>query len=216
MLISEADKNRDDYACATCSHCAPRNGGSTGLPERKEFFRYVLRILGDEISAPSGITGDVHGTPPYAVYRVELNRKSLPAAFHIRFGCDTRDPTKVCREVVGVEHTQNSWVAWDSPDQTPLPEAAHIEVRELRSVNGIGAVRLQSDTTGNEERRARTLGFCLTSPNGATLSGVTFIDALFGKHKSVEPEVMKLLRSINFTGQNAFNSDTAELERRNQ
>src|ERR1700737_2016722 len=34
----------------------------------------------------------------HADYNVELARQTLPAAFHIAFGCDTRDPVQVCRE----------------------------------------------------------------------------------------------------------------------
>nr|WP_223960017.1 hypothetical protein [Burkholderia diffusa] len=138
------------------------------------------------------------GSPPYADYNVELRRKTLPNAFHIQFGCDTRPPVQVCHEFGGVEHTAHGWVAWDTLDQGPPPKAAHVEVRELRSVNGSGAVRIESDTTGDEQNRGRNLGFCLTSLNGATLFGGTSVDALYGKHKSVEPEVMQLLRSIEF------------------
>jgi hypothetical protein len=141
--------------------------------------------------------------PVYATYLVELPRKTLPAAFHITFGCDTGDPVRVCREFARVEHTARGWVVWDYPDQGALFKTAHVKVRELRSVNGTGAVQLHNAPATVIGPASRSLGFCLTVPNGATLFGHTTVDEFSGRHQSVEPEVMQLLRSIEFTGSSA-------------
>jgi len=134
----------------------------------------------------------------HADYNVELPRRTLPATFHISFGCDTRDPVQVCREFAGANHTPQGWVEWYYPDQGPAPRSARLEVHAFASVNGTGAVQLQnmSETAIGPARRG--LSFCLTAPNGATLFGGATVDEFSGKHKSVEPEVMQLLRSIEF------------------
>jgi hypothetical protein len=134
----------------------------------------------------------------HADYNVELPRKTLPATFHIAFGCDTRDPVQVCREFAGANHTPQGWVEWYTPDQGPAPKADRVVVRELRSLNGAGAVQLQNMPESVIGPANRSLGFCLTAPNGATLWGDTIVDEFSGRHKSVEPEVMQLLRSIEF------------------
>ena len=144
------------------------------------------------------VTGDPNGSPLYAAYRVVLKRTTLPSAFSIRFDCEAKSYVNVCREFAGVERTQNGWVPWNSLDQGPSLRGARVEVRELNSANGHGAVRLESDTTGDDHNRVRNLGFCLRSASGATLFGNAAVDALSGKHKSVEPEVMQLLHSIEF------------------
>src|SRR5260370_23156415 len=87
---------------------------------------------------------DRTGSVPHAVYEVELAQKTLPATFSIDFGCDTRDPVQVCREFARVEHTARGWVVWDYPDQGALFKTAHVKVRELRNVNGAGAVQLHN------------------------------------------------------------------------
>jgi hypothetical protein len=139
----------------------------------------------------------------HADYNVELPRKTLPATFHISFGCDTRDPVQVCREFAGANHTPQGWVEWYTPDQGPAPKADRLEVHEFRSVNGAGAVQLQNMPESAIGPASRSLGFCLTAPNGATLWGSTTVDEFSGRHKSVEPEVRQLLRSIEFTGSSA-------------
>jgi hypothetical protein len=139
----------------------------------------------------------------HADYNVELPRQTLPAAFHIAFGCDTRDPVQVCREFAGANHTPQGWVEWYTPDQGPAPKAARLEVHAFISVNGVGAIQLQNMPASVIGPASRSLGFCLTTPNGATLWGGTTIDEFSGRHRSVEPEVMQLLRSIEFTGSSA-------------
>jgi hypothetical protein len=141
--------------------------------------------------------------PVYATYLVELPRKTLPATFHISFGCDTRDPVQVCHEFARVEHTARGWVMWDYPDEGALFKTANVKVRELRSVNGTGAVQLHNQPESAIGPASRSLGFCLTAPNGATLFGHTIVDEFSGRHKSVQPEVMQLLRSIEFMGSSA-------------
>ncbi|WP_287197584.1 hypothetical protein, partial [Paraburkholderia sp.] len=139
----------------------------------------------------------------HADYNVELPRKTIPATFHIAFGCDTRDPVQVCREFGWVEHTARGWEEWYPPDQGPASKSARVEVRELRSVNGAGAVHLFNMPESVIGPANRNLGFCLTAPNGATLWGHTVVDEFSGRHKSVEPEVLQLLRSIEFIGDSA-------------
>ena len=146
----------------------------------------------------------------HADYNVELARQTLPAAFHIAFGCDTRDPVQVCREFARVEHTARGWVVWDYPDQGALFKTAHVKVRELRSVNGAGAVQLHNRPESAIGPASRSLGFCLIAPNGATLFGHTTVDEFSGRHRSVEPEVMQLLRSIEFTGSSASPAKTVD------
>ncbi len=139
----------------------------------------------------------------HADYNVELPRKTIPATFHIAFGCDTRDPVQVCHEFARVEHTPRGWVVWDYPDKGAFFETAHVEVRELRTANGTGAVQLHNQSESVIGPANRSLGFCLTAPNGATLFGGTIVDEFSGRHKSVEPEVLQLLRSIEFIGDSA-------------
>lgn len=47
-----ADVGAEDANVAAIT--TPVNGGSTGLPERKEFFKYVYFILGDGLTMPTG------------------------------------------------------------------------------------------------------------------------------------------------------------------
>jgi len=146
----------------------------------------------------------------HADYHVELPRKTLPATFHISFGCDTRDPVQVCRKFARVEHTARGWVVWDYPDEGASFKTAHVKVLELRTVNGTGAVLLHNVQETAVSPASRSLSFCLTAPNGATLFGGTIVDEFSGRHKSVKPEVMQLLRSIEFTGSSASPAKAVE------
>jgi hypothetical protein len=146
---------------------------------------------------------DTTGSVPHAVYEVELAKKTLPATFSIDFGCDTRDPVQVCREFAGANHTSQGWVEWYTPDQGPAPKTARLEVHAFSSVNGVGAIQLQNMPASVIGPASRSLGFCLTAPNGATLWGGATVDEFSGRHRSVAPEVVQLLRSIEFTGSSA-------------
>jgi len=148
--------------------------------------------------------------PVYATYLVELPRKTLPATFHLSFGCDTRDPVQVCRKFARVEHTARGWVVWDYPDEGASFKTANVKVLELRTVNGTGAVLLHNVQETAVSPASRSLSFCLTAPNGATLFGGTIVDEFSGWHKSVKPEVMQLLRSIEFTGSSASPAKAVE------
>jgi len=148
--------------------------------------------------------------PVYATYLAELPRQTLPATFHISFGCDTRDPVQVCREFAGANHTPQGWVEWYTPDQGPAPKADRLEVHEFRSVNGVGAVQLQNMPESVIGPASRGLSFCLTAPNGATLWGSVTVDEFSGRHKSVKPEVMQMLRSIEFIGRSASPAKAVE------
>jgi hypothetical protein len=119
----------------------------------------------------------------HADYDVELPRLTIPARFHIVFACDTGDPVQVCREFAGADRTPHGWTEWYTPDQGPAPKKARLEVHAFRSVNGVGAVQLHNWPESAIGPPSRSLGFCLTAPNGATLYGGTIVDEFSGKHK---------------------------------
>jgi hypothetical protein len=110
----------------------------------------------------------------------------------------------VCRKSAGADRTPHGWTEWYTPDQGRAPKKARFEVHAFRSVNGVGAVQLHNRPESAIGPPSRSLGFCLTAPNGATLYGGATVDELSGKHRSVKPEVMQLLRSIKFTGTSAI------------
>ena len=161
-------------------------------------FRLMDRLGGE-------FTDDFDGPPPLTatiVYKVDLKRMVLPHAISIDFSClpPGTDFVAACRNLIGVDKTSHGWVAWNALLDGPIGSDARLEVREIRSINGSGAVRLQNYTYTSQGDRDpyRSFGFCLKSPNGITLYGVGSVDTFHGKHKSVEPEVMQLLRSIEF------------------
>jgi hypothetical protein len=147
---------------------------------------------------------DTKSVVAHADYLVELPRWTIPATFVISFGCDTREPVQVCREFAGANPTPQGWEEWYYLDQGPAPKSDRLEVHELRSVNGVGAIQLQNMPASVIGPASRGLSFCLTAPNRATLFGGVVVDEFSGKHKSVKPEVIQLLRSIEFTGRSAI------------
>ena len=169
---------------------------------RHAFLEACSFELADSLSGNVRDISD--NVPPTSVYEVQLKRKTIPGTISIIFNCKVGDPSRVCRDSVGVERDRGDWKLWYSPDnETRWPEIAHVGVVDIESVNGSGAGLLWNDTAGDEDRRVRHLSFCLTAPNGSTLVGQTNVDVVhnsrFGKRKSIQPEVMKLLRSIKFT-----------------
>ncbi|MEM5433366.1 hypothetical protein [Cupriavidus oxalaticus] len=136
---------------------------------------------------------------PSATYDAELKRSTLPNALIIDFLCDAKGQDEFCRRFAGLEKRDGHWVQWrhPDPDYGPPPEA-HFTVREMNSINGIGATSTKDDTIGDEKDRVRRLSVCLISPGGNALIGKAVVDSLYGNHRSTEPEVRKLLESIEF------------------
>jgi hypothetical protein len=139
---------------------------------------------------------------PFIYYKIALNRAIDPKTVSIAFYCadSGSDPVQVCRNMIGVDRTPGGWRAWNNLLETKPQKTEMVKVAELQSVNGSGAVRLQNHTYTFQgvPYFHRDLGFCLTSPHGVTLYGGGSVDDLYGVHKSAEPEVMQLLRSIEF------------------
>ena len=136
---------------------------------------------------------------PTATYDAKLKRSTLPNALIIEFQCDTKGKNEFCRRFSGIEKKDGHWVQWLHPDPDyRAPPEAHFTVRELKSTNATGATSTIDDTFGDEQDRVRYLSFCLVSPDGDILIGGAVVDSLYGKHKSTEPEVRKLLESIEF------------------
>ncbi|MBP0619679.1 hypothetical protein [Cupriavidus consociatus] len=134
---------------------------------------------------------------PSATYNAEMKRPTLPKAVIVDFLCDTKGQNKYCQRFSGIGKKDGHWVQHPDPDYRAPPEA-NFTVREIKSSNASGATRTIDDTIGNEEDRVRYLSFCLVSPDGNVLIGGAVIDSLYGNHRSTEPEVRKLLESIEF------------------
>ncbi|MCY1280628.1 hypothetical protein D9M70_294170 [compost metagenome] len=136
---------------------------------------------------------------PSAVYDAKLTRSTLPNAVIIDFLCDTKGQNEFCKRFSGIEKKDDHWVQWLHPDPDYwAPTEAHFTVREIKSINATGAISTTDDTIGDKKSRSRHLSFCLVSPEGNVLIGGAVVDSLYGNHRSVEPEVRKLLESIEF------------------
>jgi hypothetical protein len=154
----------------------------------------------DDFDGPAPLT-------PSAVYEADLKRTTLPRTISIIFSCvpSGTNPVTACRNLIGVDQTSHGWLPWNGLVDGPPGKADQLKVTALRSINGTGAVRIENYTYTFQGDRAphRRLGFCLISPNGTALYGGVTVDEFSGRHRSVEPEVMQLLRSIEFTGSSA-------------
>jgi hypothetical protein len=136
---------------------------------------------------------------PSAIYDAKLKRSSLPNAVIIDFLCDTKGKNEFCKRFSGLVQKNGHWVQWPHSDQNYwAPPETSFTVREMKSINAAGAISTIDDTFGDENKRARHLSFCLVSPEGNVLIGGSVVDSLSGNHRSVEPEVRKLLESIEF------------------
>jgi hypothetical protein len=140
-------------------------------------------------------------TIPSIEYTIDLKTGLLPRAISITFSCVApgTNPVTACRNLIGVDRTSHGWYAWKGYVDGPPRKADRLKVMTLHTVNGSGAVRIQnySYTSQGDEDPYRRLGFCLIAPNGAPLYGGATVDKFSGRHKSVEREVMQLLRSSN-------------------
>jgi len=144
--------------------------------------------IDDDVNSSSG---------PYVGYSKIVKRGTTQYRLDIDFDCATGNH-KLCEKFRGATHSENGAVEWFTPDARPLPEYAQVERHALRSTNGSGLVVLYSDVAEGIATRQRYLSFCLTSPTGAVLSGVSAVDMLDSSHKSMEPKVMTLLKGIEF------------------
>ncbi|MFJ4294308.1 hypothetical protein ACIP1U_31800 [Cupriavidus sp. NPDC089707] len=147
--------------------------------------------------------GWIHEYPkqdiPSATYHAELKRTKLPAAVAVDFFCDTKGESEICREFCRIEKKGAHWMKWLHPDPDYRdPPEAHFTLREIKSINGKGAVSTKDETIGDEKTRARRLSFCLISPDGNVLIGKAVVDRLQGNLRREEKEVIKLLETIEF------------------
>lgn len=145
-------------------------------------------VVDDNTEARSG---------PYVDYRTVLRRHQKPVALSIDLACAPEIPNG-CDDFVGADRTASGSVEWNTLDQTPHPEVNRVEVNQLRSVNGLGVLRVESDATGDDGSSASKLSFCLRSPRGSALYGVLSVDATDGERAKVTSEVTQLLRTIEF------------------
>ncbi|MBN3853350.1 hypothetical protein G3N59_08180 [Paraburkholderia sp. Ac-20340] len=115
----------------------------------------------------------------------------------IQFSCRSATDTKAFSELAGIRMTSRGW-AIDPQSGYPDIKGTHTTFHSLHGKGWNGGGVTMDDTNGDEVRRIRTYGFCISHEQIALCGMVQHVGYLQHLNESVLPQVIKMLNSIEF------------------
>jgi hypothetical protein len=146
----------------------------------------------------SGVASDGSrgATGPYAGYKAAIKQKK--AVLNMQFECGSVYDVKACDGFKGEIYAQGGTIMDADP---PIPDSDKIQDYRFKSVNGIGRMIVYNqiqDATGPGDQDGRSLSFCLTSPKGATLVGLTTVKVSRSGKLDLTEEAVRVVKGIEF------------------
>lgn len=177
----------------------PRSSRSDLSPKKgMKRHRMNIGVCHFVINDPfSGVASDGGGsmTGPYALYKATIKKKG---ELGMQFQCDDNYNVKACDAFKGEIYAQGGAIMDADP---PIPDSDKINDFVLKSVNGVGRVVVYNqieDATGPGDQDGRSLSFCLTSPKGATLLGLTTVRESRADKIDLTEEAIRVVKGIEF------------------
>jgi hypothetical protein len=136
------------------------------------------------------------GSSSVANYHAEINPKARhPFGTWIQFYCEKKGIEKAFKSM-GMKNVDSRWVL-DQESYSPLPEE-HVAIYPLRGNPWSGAGLSGDQTTGDEDQRMRSFGFCISGAKQVLCGSIQQVMFLTSPKESTIPQVIQLLQSIEF------------------
>jgi len=131
----------------------------------------------------------------YALYTANIKKKGM---LSMQFQCNVNYDVKACDRFNGEIYAQGGSIMDADP---PIPDSDKIHDFRFKSVNGVGRMIVYNqiqDATGPGDQDGRSLSFCLTSPKGATLFGLTTVKESRADKIDLTEEAIRVVKGIEF------------------